>query len=198
MVSLLYGALWIFSNIGIILNKVWDETCQTLFTYLLIMSFSSLGGLVIYLYLGIIRYASDTQWLLLSAGGALGSMALAAFMCWGVMQVIQQSGLLGAYQCFACVDSTGATVNGTCSSTDICASDSWRLIYSISDCEPATVLGIYCELSDLCVYSAENTFWYATLVTAFYLIVLIINGLAIFLKLIPSLAQQSGYRSRLV
>lgn len=162
------------------------------------MSFMSLGGMVIYLYLGIIRYDSDTNWLLLSVGGALGSMTLAVFMCWGVMQLIQQSGLIGAYQCFSCIDTTGTVANSTCTATDSCAPDGWTLIYKLSECEPAAKKGIYCELSDLCAHSASHTFWYAIIATLFYLVVLIINGLAIFLKLIPSLVQQSAQRSRLL
>ena len=112
------------------------------------MSFMSLGGMVIYLYLGIIRYDSDTNWLLLSVGGALGSMTLAVFMCWGVMQLIQHSGVRGAYQCFTCIDATGTVANSTCTATDSCAPDGWTLIYKLSECEPAAKKGIYCELRE--------------------------------------------------
>jgi len=162
------------------------------------MSFTSLFGICIYLYLGIIRFGSDTQWLLLSAGGAICSMSLAVFLCWGALQLVEQSGLLGAHQCFACVDSAGAAVNGTCTSEDSCAPNGWSLIYQMNECEPAASVGIYCELLDLCVHSASNMFWYSIIATGFYLVVLIINGLAIFLQLIPSLVQQSGQRSRLI
>jgi hypothetical protein len=190
--------LWFITNIGIILNKVWDESCDDLFVYLLVMSFISIAGVVIYLYLGMVRYGSDTQWLLLSGGGAVCAMLLSVFLCWGVIRLVQQSGTLGVYQCFSCSHPNGTAVEGQCDIAHNCDANSWSLIYTISECAPATAKGIYCKLTDLCINAAVQTFWYAVVSTGFYLIVLVINALVIFTQLIPSLILQATQRSRLV
>jgi hypothetical protein len=89
-------------------------------------------------------------------------------------------------------------VVGTCPSDSVCQSDSWELIYYESDCTNATNIGITCEVSELCLNSASNTFWYATVATALYALVLMVNAGTIFARLIPSLILQSTRRSRLI
>lgn len=191
--------LWFITNIGIILNKVWDESCPELFVYLLVMSFISIAGVIIYLYLGMVRYGSDTQWLVMSGGGAVTAMLLSLFLCWGVVSLVQQSGYLGVYQCFNCLHSNGTAVtSGECETTQSCDPSSWSIIYQLSECQAPAAKGIYCELTDLCINSAYQTFWYAIVSTGFYLVVLLINALVIFTQLIPSLIVQATQRSRLV
>ena len=198
LLALLYAGLWIITNIGVILNKVWDESCNRLFTYLLMMSLVSLAGVVLYLYLGIVKYGSDTQWLLLTAVGAVVAVCLAIFLAWGIVGIVKNSGLLGVYQCFECTYPNGTAVDGTCPSDSLCQSDSWKLIYSESDCTNATSIGITCEVSELCVNSANHTFWYALVSTGLYALVLMVNAGTIFTRLIPSLILQSTRRSRLI
>ena len=177
---------------------MWDETCSKLFTYLLIMSFLCIAGVIVYLYLGIVKYGSDTQWLFMSALGAVSAISLSLYLCSGVMALIEESGLFGAYQCYGCLDRNGTAVNGTCDVGDVCDPTTWKVIYSENDCANATTRGISCQLSELCINSATQTYWYALVATGFYILVLLLNAVVIFTKLIPSLAVQSGERSRLI
>ncbi len=190
--------LWFISNIGIILNKVWDESCPDLFTYLLLMSFICLGGVIIYLYLGLVRYGSDTEWLLLSLTGAICSIVLTVFLCWGGVRLLVQSGLLGIDQCFDCMHTNGTAVSGRCQDFHVCLPSSWKVIKDLSECSKAIENDIDCELTNLCFYSAPHTFYYSVVTTGIYVVVLILNGGIIFTQMIPSLFRQSTERSRLM
>lgn len=195
---MLYVILWFLTNIGIILNKLWDETCPDLFQYLLIMSFLCIGGAVIYLYLGIVRHGSDTQWLVLSLIGFFCSILLTVFICWGGVRLIYHAGIFGVDQCFGCLYSNGTKVAGKCSDAYSCDPTSWKMIYQINECSLAESKNIDCELTNLCRYSAEETFYYSAVVTGCYLVVILFNALVIFTRMIPSLFLQSSERSRLV
>ena len=210
IVAVAYILLWIITNIGVILNKVyvngswtrnwiyrWDEQCTDLFTYLLVMSFFCLSGVLVYLYLSFVRYASDTRWLLLSALGTITAVSLSLFLCWGVVKLIAHSAILGVYQCFACIDDTDVTVEEICDSSHSCEPGSWSLIYSLSECSPATDKGIFCELATLCYFTAPQTFWYALVSTGLYMLVLLLTAVVIFTRLIPSFMLQSTQRSRI-
>ena len=198
LLSFCYVILWFISNIGIILSKVWDESCEDLFIYLLLMSFICLGGVIIYLYLGLVRYGSDTQWLLLSLTGAVCSIMLTIFLCWGGVRLLVQSGLLGVDQCFDCMYTNGTAVTGKCLDSHSCLPSSWKVIKSASECTPAAAKDIDCELTNLCYYSASHTFYYSVVTTGFYVVVLFLNGSIIFTQMIPSLVRQSTERSRLM
>ncbi len=179
-----------------ILLSRWGENCQLLFMFLMLLSVTCLVGCMVYLYLGIVKYASDTRWLLLSALGALTSIAISVFLCWGVINILRESGLLGVYQCYACLDSTGQTER--CDSQSSCDPNSWRLIYSEPDCSAAINAGIRCELTNLCMHSAPQTFWYSVGVAGLYVVVLVMTAMMIFNKMIPSLVLQSIDRSHLI
>ena len=181
-----------------ILNKIWDESCQDLFTYLLIMSFICLGGVLVYLYLGIVRYGSDTQWLVLSMMGAVCSTLLTLFLGWGGVRLVKQSGLLGVDQCFDCTYSNGTVVVGECDAGNPCLASSWRVITEISECGPLLDKNIDCELDNLCYYGASQTFTFSLVVTGMYIVVLLFNGAVIFTQMIPSLVRQSAEHSRLI
>ncbi len=198
MLSFCYVVLWFITNIGVILSKLWDESCSDLFTYLLLMSFLCIGGVIIYLYLGMVRYGSDTQWLLMSITGAASSIILTIFLCWGGVRLLVQSGLLGVDQCFDCMYQNGTNVKGSCLDTYACLPSSWKVIREVSECAPAIAKGIDCELTNLCYYQAPQTFFYSVVTTGFYLLILLLNGGIIFTQMIPSLLRQSTERSRLM
>ena len=190
--------LWLTSNLGVILNKAWDESCSNLFVYLLIMSFICIGGVIIYLYLGIVRYGTYTQWLLMSLLGAVCSILLTLFMGWGGVRLVNESGLLGVDQCFDCMYTNGTAVVGECEVEYPCLPSSWRVITDITECTPLLEKNIDCEMGNLCYYSAPNTFMYSVVVTGMYLLVLLFNGGIIFTQMIPSLLRQSAEHARLI
>jgi len=162
------------------------------------MSLLSVAGILVYLYLGIVKYASDTQWLVLTSVGALAAISLSVFLAYGIISLIQNSGIIGVYQCFSCVDANGTSATGNCDSTHRCATDGWKLIFTLSQCEPAVAKGIDCQVSDLCINSAKNTFWYSLVSTGMYAVVLLLTAATIFTKLIPTLLLQSSERSQLI
>lgn len=190
--------LWILSNTGIIINKLSDENCAHLLEYLLVMSFLCVGGVVIYLYLSLVRHGSDTQWLMMSMIGFVSSMALSVFICWGGVRLVFQSGLLGVDQCFDCLYTNGTRVSGLCDEVHICDPSSRKRIYTVDECSAATAKGIHCEVSSLCINSASQMFNFTAVVTGFFLLVLMLNAGVIFTRMIPSLFLQANERSRLV
>lgn len=162
----------------------------------MLLSLTCLVGFVVYLYLGVVKYASDTRWLLLSALGALTSIAISVFLCWGVIDLLKESGLLGVYQCFSCQDHSGNPE--VCDSQSACDPASWVLIYKESECTAAINNGIRCELTSLCLHSAPHTFWYSLVLAGLYVIVLGMTATMIFSRMIPSFVLQSIERSHLV
>lgn len=174
----------------------WNESCQDLFLFMLILSLLCLLGIIVYMYLGYVKYGSDTRWLLLSALGSVTTISISVFLCWGVIQLVKQSGLIGVDQCFGCVDSSGA--KETCSATSLCDTSTIKVIYSISECQPATTAGIVCEYNQLCVNGATKTFWYATVTAGFYVLALLFTAFVMFWRLIPSIVVQSVQRSQLI
>lgn len=159
------------------------------------MSFVCLLGVLVYMYLSFVRYASDTRWLVLSAIGAITAVSLGLFLCWGVVQIAHHSTLLGVYQCFNCLPTPVGSE--TCTSADSCDPTSWKQIYSFDECAPATALGIACEISHLCYYLAPLTFWYSAVATALFTILMIMTATVIFSRLIPSFVIQSIKRSKI-
>ena len=209
VLSFNYSILWLVTNIGVILHKLyvkrrefrsepsrWNESCQELFLYLLVLSMLCLIGIIVYMYLGYVKYGSDTRWLVLSALGSVTTISISVFLCWGVIQLVLQSGLIGVEQCFACINESGA--NETCVATSLCDPNSIKVIHSKSECQPATAAGIVCEFNQLCIHGATRTFWFAVITTGLYIVALIFTAFVIFGRLIPSIVVQSVQRSQLI
>jgi len=174
----------------------WNEPCQDLFLFLLVLSLLCLIGIIVYLYLGYVKYGSDTKWLLLSALGSLTTTAISVILCWGVIQLVKQSGFIGVEQCFGCVDASGA--NQTCTPTSLCDPNSIKVIYSKAECQPATAAGIVCDFNQLCINVATKTYWYSLVTTGMYILALLFTAFVIFWRLIPSIVVQSVQRSQLI
>lgn len=162
----------------------------------LILSLICLIGIIVYMYLGYVKYGSDTRWLLLSALGSVTTISISVFLCWGIIQLVKQSGLIGVEQCFGCVNSSGATE--ICTSTSLCDMKSAKVIYSVSECQPATTAGITCEVNQLCINGATRTFWYAVVTAGLYILGLLFTAFVIFWRLLPSIVVQSVQRSQLI
>ena len=159
----------------------------------------SLGGAMIFLYIGYLKYGSDIQWLVVSLLSTFLALALAAVVCWGGVSILESSGLIGVKQCFSCLDSTESPVtNRTCTDNDHCDPSSWRMIYSLTDCDPLRETGIICSLSTTCYYSAPTTFYYAIVTTVFFLLTINQTAFLVFARLMPSFIFQSTERSQLV
>jgi hypothetical protein len=142
----------------------------------------------------VVEYASDTRWLLLSALGAVTSIGISVFLGWGAIRIVQETGVIGLYQCFSCSDANG--VPAPCDTRASC--NDWRLIHTPQDCQAAVLEGIRCEIMDLCIYAAPTTFWYSVVVAGVYLIVLAMTAMLIFSRMIPSLFLQSIERTHMI
>ena len=164
--------------------------------FLLLLSLLCLLGIIVYMYLGYVKYGSDTRWLLLSALGAVTTISISVFLCWGVIQLVKQSGLIGVEQCCGCVDASGA--KQTCNASSLCDTSSIKLIHSKTECQPATAAGLVCEFNQLCIHSATRTFWFAMVTAGMYVLALIFTAFVMFGRLIPSIIVQSVQRSQLI
>jgi hypothetical protein len=167
----------------------WNESCPTLFLFLLVMSFICLVGIIVYMYLGYVKFGSDTGWLGLSALGSATTILISLFLCWGIISLVEQSGLIGVQQCFQCMDSLGN--NTACTTTSVCNTTSIKTIYNVSECTPALTKGIACEVYKLCVHSSPYTFWYSVVTAGLYVCILSFAAFVIFGRLIPSILVQA-------
>ncbi len=180
----------------ICVSNRWNESCQELFLFQLFLSLLCLIGIIVYMYLGYVKYGSDTRWLLLSALGSLTTISISVFLCWGIIQLVKQSGIIGVEQCFGCIDASGASE--VCTPTSSCDLNSAKVIYSTAECQPATSAGIVCEFTNLCINGASKTFWYSLVTAGCYILGLLFTGFVIFWRLIPSIVVQSVQRSQLI
>jgi len=88
--SVILVACWLASSTGVILNHMWNEPCDTLMEYLLVMSVVSLVSVCGFIFMGYTYFSSDKEWVIIFSILSIEIMSGAVALGWGVMLVYHQ------------------------------------------------------------------------------------------------------------
>ena len=202
LLALSMSALMVLSVIGVAVNKISDEICQSLFVSMFALTaFVSFALSTLFALMSMKRLGSDSEWFFLNIGISFLSFALAFCGSWGVILLVDASTAFSVKQCFECADSNGNTraTDDTCRVGDTCVETSYAYISSESDCPGGSKGGnssIDCEVHFLCQKLAPQTFAVGAVITTFTLIASVSVAYFSFIKFMPFYVIQQRQSSR--
>ena len=182
MVSLAKAFLVVLSIVGVVVNKLADETCQeNLVGFFVTVAAVCLLSSGLFLHLSMTSIAADTEWRIFLLAAVFMTILESVIAGWGVVLWMKSSAFVSVKQCTSMND------------LNVCTN--FEKLRSPNDC-PGRVnnLGgdadIDCEVDFLCRFQAPSTFAMGAVVSILTGIVAHVTSWVVFVKFLPSIAVQ--------
>jgi hypothetical protein len=182
LVALAKAFLVVLAIVGVVVNKLADETCQeNLLGFFVSVAAVCLLSSGLFLHLSMKSIAADTEWRLFLLAAVLMTIAESLIAGWGFVLWLKSSALVSVKQCVKM------------SSLNVC--EEFQKLGSPDDCpgkinNPTGDPNIDCELDFLCRFQAPSTFAMGAVVSLFVGLIAHVTSWVVFVKFLPSIAVQ--------